>query len=532
VGTWVRASTVIHTGAGGATGPTGRQVRQTLRLTQVSGTLRFDSVYQEPGSSADVVSGSATFSGNQLTVAFNCPMAGTKVFGYSATASTFTLFEQVTEGVRETLFVPDGTTMDGGTSTDGGTCTGPAATGAAVVEQYASGTGPSATGGTVADGEYQLISDSVYGSDAGSSGPTGNQRAQTVLIAGNAVSTTIIDGSGTQALQFSLVYAGPTMALTQTCPAGANTLNFAYSVLPANQLLLMRGSSRGTVVSIYQRTGGGSDGGTPSDGGVDAGVEIIGTGFTDLVDLAYDPGQPALYTLGNGAVNRCDTTGCAGTGTLVTNVYASSVAVNNGTLFVTTDFRNVKTCSTSACTLAQFVDVGANSYPAHLVVANNRVYWMSESGASRRIQNCPLAGCGTGPTAVYTGAELDGLAVSGVAVDASNVYVSVFTGGVWRIPLSNPDTASGPAVSLTASAYGTGGLAVDGTTLGWAEANDNRVQACQLPACASVTTVQTGLRTPVGLAVDATYVYGADRGTPNGSGGYVAGTARVWRFVK
>jgi hypothetical protein len=548
-GTWVRAASTVYTGAGGATGPTGNQGRQAIRITEVNGSLRFDSVYQEPGGSLDLLSGAASFSGTQLTVNFNCPQSGTKVFGYTATASTFALYEAVSGGTKEIVFVPEGssgtdggvgpsdggTQGDGGTAGDGGTpaCSAPAAGGALVAEQFSSGISPQPTGGTVPDGEYELISDTLYESDAGTSGPTGVQRKQTLRIAGNAVSTTIVDGSGTQALQFSLTYAGPTMVVVQTCPAGANTLYFAYSMLSGTDLQLARGSSRGTVVSVYRLVGGGGDGGTTTDAGVDAGIDVLGTGFTDLVDLAYDPASAALFTLGNGTVNRCDSTGCGGTGTgtVVTNVYASSLAVNANTLFVTTDFRNVKSCDVTSCTLSTFVDVGANSYPAHLAVANNRVYWMSESGASRRIQACPLTGCGAGPTLVYGGAELDGLFISGVAVDASAVYVSIFTGGVWRIPLSNPDTG-GAAVSVTGSNYGTGGLVVDGSTLGWAEANDNRVMACTLPGCASPAAKVTGLRTPSGLAFDATYVYGADRGTPNGSGGYVAGTARVWRWLK
>lgn len=557
-GTWVRAATNVYTGVGGATGPTGKQARQAIRITEVSGTLRFDSVYQEQGGSLDLVSGSAAFNGTQLSVTFNCPSAGTKVFGYSATSGSFTLYEQVAAGLREMVFVPEGTvTTDGGvedggvaptdagTGSDGGTgsCSAPAAAGALVAEQFSSDVSPQPTGGTVPDGEYELIADTLYESDAGTSGPTGVQRKQTLLIAGSAVSTTIVDGSGTQALQYSLTYAGPTMTVTQTCPAGANTLYFAYSMLSGTDLRLVRGSSRGTVASLYRRVGGAGDGGTltdagtPTDGGapIDAGspVEVIGSGFTDLVDLAYDPASARLFTLGNGTVNQCDTAACggSGTGTVVANVYASSLAVNAGTLFVTTDFRNVKSCDVAACTLTTFVDVGANSFPAHLAIANNRVYWASEAGASRRIQACPLTGCGAGITTVYAGAELDGLAVSGVSVDASAVYVSIFTGGVWRIPLSNPDTG-GAAVSVTGSNYGTGAVVVDGTTLGWAEANDNRVMACTLPSCASPAAKVTGLRTPSGLAVDSTHVYGADRGTPNGSGGYVAGTARVWRWLK
>lgn len=540
VGTFVRSSTTVYTGPGGASGATGREVRQTIRITSVGGGLTFDSVYQEPGASAELASGSATTSGATLNVAFNCPASATQSFGYSATGTSLTLYEPVSEGTREMVFVLEGTTpdagVDAGTPTDGGTqtCSGPAANGALVAEQLAAGTSSQAQGGVLPDGDYELVSDTVYESDAGTAGPTGNQRKQTFQLAGNAVSMTLEDSSGTQSAQFTIAFAGPTFVLTQTCPAGGSTLNFAYTMVAADRVELMRGSSRGTLVSTYQRVGGAGDAGTPDAGtGADAGVDVIGTGFTDLVDLAYDPAQGFLYTLGGGTVNRCDTAACggAGTGTLVTNVYASSLAVDNGTLFVTTDFQNVKSCDATACSLTTFAALGANTYPAHLVVANNRVYWMSESGAGRRVQSCPLAGCGAGPTTVYSGAELDGVAVTGLAVTATSLYVSSFTGGVWAIPLSTPDTA-GAATPLTGSAYGTGGLVVDGATLAWTEINDNRVQACTLPACASVTTVQAGLVSPSGLAVDAAYLYGADRGTPNGSGGYLAGTARVWRRLK
>lgn len=563
LGTWVRASAIIYTGIGGATGPTGRQVRQALRLTMVNGSLRFDSVYQEPGEAIELVSGSAAFNGTQLTVTFNCPQPGTRAFTYSATAGRFTLFEPVTGGLREMVFVPEGTSLptdggtllDGGSPTDAGTvtdagtasdagtlaCSGPGSAGAVVLEQYAAGLSPQATGGVVPDGDYALVSQLVYDADAGTSGPTGVQRAQTLRITGTQVAATTDDGPGPQTTQYALAYAGPTVVLTQTCPAGSATQNFAYSMLSGPQLRLMRGSSRGTVVSLYQLTGA-SDGGVASDAGVapdagavvDAGVEVIGTGFTDLVDLAREPSTGFLYTLGGGEVRRCDTVACGGTGngTLVTNAFASSLTVDNGTLYLTTDFQNVKRCDVTNCTLTTFAAPGANTYPAHLVVANGYLYWMAEAGPSRRIQACPLSGCGAGPTGVYTGAELDGVPVSGVAVDASAVYVASFTGGLWRIPLSGPDTASGPAVNLSGSAYGTGGLVVDGTTLAWAESNDNRVRACSLPSCASTFTVRGGLVTPTGLAFDSTWVYGVDRGTPNGSGGFVAGTGRVWRFRK
>jgi len=196
VGTWVRAATTIYTGPGGATGPSGRQVRQAIRITSVGGGLRFDSVAQEPGASADLVSGSATVSGTTLDVAFNCPATDAKSFGYSATAASLTLYEMVSDGTREIVFIPEGTTPDGGTPSDSGTptdggtqaCSGPGALGAMVAEQFAAGTSSQAQGGVLADGEYELVSDTVYESDAGTSGPTGNQRRQTFRLAGSAVS--------------------------------------------------------------------------------------------------------------------------------------------------------------------------------------------------------------------------------------------------------------------------------------------------------------------------------------------------------
>ena len=116
--------------------------------------------------------------------------------------------------------------------------------------------------------------------------------------------------------------------------------------------------------------------------------------------------------------------------------------------------------TSGSCTGTTFTDLGSNVYPAHLTIANNRIYWISESGSTRLIQTCPA------PRAVRAdirrpcsraraGLRSD-IGISGLAVDASNAYVTAFTGGVVRIPLTDAETSNAAsATEVQPSAYGT-----------------------------------------------------------------------------
>lgn len=215
--------------------------------------------------------------------------------------------------------------------------------------------------------------------------------------------------------------------------------------------------------------------------------------------------------------------------------FASSLAVDQGTLWLTTNYRTLHTCAVAgACTLAQQTDLGANTYPAHLWVANGRVYWISEMGTSRRIQVCLSGGCTAGyPKMVFQGASLDGLAISGLVVNATDAYVTSYTGGVYRIPLTDSETAGASgAVQTVGTGYGTGGLDLDATTLRWANVMSGALESCMLPGCAAVVPVMAGLASPSGVRSNAAFIYGIARGTPNGAGGYVAGTASIWRLPR
>jgi hypothetical protein len=193
--------------------------------------------------------------------------------------------------------------------------------------------------------------------------------------------------------------------------------------------------------------------------------------------------------------------------------------------------RVTTTSSSRSCALVTQADLGANSFPVHLWVANGHVYWVSESGSSRLIQTCPSTGCGSGyPKTVFNGTALDGVPVSGLVVNATDAYVLSYVGGVYRIPLTSVETSDATAaVRTVGTGYGSGGFEGDASLLRWANINTGTLESCVLPDCTRVDTPVSGLLTPVGIRSNATHVYGASRGTPEGSNRYVAGTATIWR---
>lgn len=414
--------------------------------------------------------------------------------------------------------------------TGGATCTTMLNDAPVVTRQLVAAAAPSPQGGTMGDGVWVLRQSTVYTGVGGRTGPDDSSR-QKLSLAGSAVETANQrTGEASEGASGTAAFSGTQFTLTRSCPS-ASTVTGGYTATSDSVSFFVQGAD-GLEVSLWLREGATFDAGTlpePDAGTTDAGssVEALTTGLTELVDLTSD--ATTLYALGDGKVVSCPLTGCT-TATQVTTAFASSILVVGSTLFATTNFNEVSSCTLPSCTLAQFVSTGANTYPAHLAVANGTLYWLAENGANKEIHACALTGCAS-PTVLYSGTAWS--YSSGLAAGPTDLYVSSFTGGVFHVPLTSAlvaDTAN--IAQLSGSAYGTGGLLLDGSTLKWAEANDNLVRSCTLPACGDVTTVLSGLSTPSGLDADATYLYGADRGTPNGSGGYVAGTARLWRAAK
>lgn len=297
----------------------------------------------------------------------------------------------------------------------------------------------------------------------------------------------------------------------------------------------------------------GDAGSEPStDAGDDASSEDAGPKVADtLLSLVNEPVSLALdgnhlYWLagGNAAIERCTLPDCSSSTPLVTSLSVSSgVAAANGTVYWTHDFRYVASCAdpgSGTCTGTTFVDLGEAGdvkYPAHLTVANDRLYWIAESGSARLVQTCPLAGCSAGyPKTVFeseSGSPLYSLPAAGLAVSASDIYVSVFTGGIFRIALTGPEVADAASTTqLQPSAYGTSELDLDGTTLRWGLSGDGKIQQCTLPACANVTDFVVGHDAPIGTRSTSTDVYGIDRGTAKQGGGTNPQTGKIWHVHK
>ncbi len=429
-----------------------------------------------------------------------------------------------------------------------GGCTSLTAGGAVVAQSREARTAPSATGGNLVSGTYHRIGDVIFTGSGGSTGLTGKSRKETLKMTVTSPTTATVESvvertpGQLDRATLSVTASGTTLNLAESCP-GHNTLSLSYT-FSGNTFTVFEPDTSGTHMSIFALDDGSiPDGGSTSggnDAGMDAGTpttptfETLATGLTDLVDL--DVSASSVYVLGNGEVRRCALTGCGTSSTLVTAAYASSLAVNQDTLYVANNYRYISSCSLSAgsCSLTQVTDVGASSYPAHLWVANDRLYWISESGSSRRIQVCPLTGCSSGyPKFLYQGTVLDGLPISGLTVDATHAYVSSYTGGIFRITLTDAETANAATASqISPSGYGTGGLDLQGATLRWANVKDGILQTCTVPDCASVTQVAGGLASPAGVRTDATHVYGINRGAANGAGGFVAGSATIWRYAR
>ncbi len=279
-----------------------------------------------------------------------------------------------------------------------------------------------------------------------------------------------------------------------------------------------------------------------SDGAVPVVVETLTTGVNDPVGLSIDATHVYWLSGGDGAIRRCALGGCgAGPENVVASAsVSSSVAVDNAKIYWTNGFRYLSTCSVGSggsCTSAPFADMGANSYPAHLWVAAGHLYWIAESATVRMIQTCPLAGCTSGyPKTIYSstsGSLIHGTPLAGLAVNGTDAYLTSYTGGVFRFPMTDAETVTaGTGTQVQPSAYTTSGLELDGTTMRWSILNDGKVVQCTTPSCTTVTDFVTGQLAPGTTRGNATHVYGFNRGTAKGTGTYNASTGSVWRIAK
>ena len=283
--------------------------------------------------------------------------------------------------------------------------------------------------------------------------------------------------------------------------------------------------------------GASGDSGAGGSSGVEAPVlSTIVSGLTD--DFALSADDSFVYFFTSSEVHRCPVAGCtSGLGEKMAGPLGvpSSLATSGNTLFFTHDFRMIDSCAVSAspgCAATTFVDVGASTYPAHLRVNGDMLYWVSEAASARKVQVCPTTGCSAGypKTILDSGnaAQLNGVAIAGLAMTSTNLYLASFTGGIFRFDMSDPETVDAASgAQATATNYGTSELDLDGTSLLWGEQNDARLRTCTTPKCAPVTDYVTGLASPAGVSVTTNGIFIAERGTPAGANAWAAGTGAI-----
>lgn len=543
----------LFTGTGGVSGATGRQRQQTLRVVATSATNATMEVVDREGTGQERrSSGLVVLNGSALSLTRTCPSADASTLAFTFSNDTLDVIEQDGTAIKVSRFARQAS-LDAGVDDGGvaGACASVPRVGPTVGEYQVASAAPTAVGGAVESGTFVRVGALIYTGSGGAAGPTGTPRQQSLGIVAASASTGVLEENQLRTTDtvptlraYSFTTSGAQLNLALTCPSNVGQMSLGYS-LAAGRLDVFEPATGGTRVTTFLKLL--ADGGVPEwDAGVPLGVDAgvadaglpaawsqVGSGLSDLVDLDLDGTD--VYTLGASEVRRCAQSGCGAGHTLVTSAFASSLAVTSGTLWVTADFRILKTCPLGGtCTLAQQADLGANSYPAHLWVANNRVYFVWESGASRRIGVCPIAGCSTGyPKVVYQGTELNSLAVSGLVVTSTDAYVSSYTGGIYRVPLTDPETAVATGTLQTVgTGYGTGGLDLDGTTARWTNVVNGTVESCTLPACSTVTVLFQGLGAASGVRSNATHLYAISRGNPTGNNTWQAGTASIYRALK
>lgn len=312
----------------------------------------------------------------------------------------------------------------------------------------------------------------------------------------------------------------------------------------------------GSVTPNDGEGGAGGGGGTPHAGGeAGAGGDTEGlggaggapafeeptlstvvTGLSEPFALSAD--DSFVYFFTSGEIHRCPVAGC--TDDLSEKMVGplgvpSSLATSGSALFFTQNFRLIDTCAVSAspgCTATTFLDVGESTFPSHLRVNGDNLYWVSEAASARKIQVCPTTGCSAGyPKTILDSADaplLNGVPVAGLTMTSTHLYVASFTGGILRFDMGGPESVEAASgVEATGSNYGTGGLDTDGASLFWGELHDNRLRTCQTSACASVTDYLTELSSPAGVSITPQGIFVAERGTSTGANTWAAGSGAI-----
>lgn len=233
--------------------------------------------------------------------------------------------------------------------------------------------------------------------------------------------------------------------------------------------------------------------------------------------ITADEASVYWVDIGNGfmygpdtAIRKCASQGCGQSPTsLFTGIQPEAIAVGAGKLFWTNGGAGQDSVWTSALdgsspqTLAN-----VDGFAFHIAVSSTTLAWTVEAipgGGSLWV-------CAPGACSPKLLLSLPGAGLTGVALDAANVYFTT-EDAVMRCPITGCDGAPTPLVS---GLCGLMGVATDGENVYFTQAVMGLggavlkcpVGGCQGPPTVLAASVKPSL--PVGLVVDATSVYWGD----------------------
>jgi hypothetical protein len=219
----------------------------------------------------------------------------------------------------------------------------------------------------------------------------------------------------------------------------------------------------------------------------------------------YWPGVATMPTPGQnawGMLLGCSTSGCGCSPSVLAEGIddPTGVFATGGSIYWTEyDVNEVVRCSTDGCAARPIL---ANSVggPTGILADGSYVYWVNTNGGLMR---CPLSGCGSNPTVLWTGVGTQA-ATLGLAADATNLYWTnsnpMGTGSVMQCAKAD---CAGTVFTLAYHRNSPRGIAVDGTDVYWTEES---VYRCTIGGCGG-GPVMVAAAGGQALAVDGNHVY-------------------------